>query len=123
MSKVTQFFGILALLVAGLTACASTNTQSTEAQVASEASTTACDSCTKGKAGESVWCDGCNSGYHAGKKVGCKGCFKAKTEGANCGHCTKTPPVTEAGATEGEATEAAATEANAEKAPCSSKSN
>ncbi len=31
--------------------------------------------CAKGKAGETVWCDGCKAGYHEGKKMKCEGCF------------------------------------------------
>ena len=55
-----------------------------------QAEAAAC-SCSKGKAGESVWCDGCNSGYHAGAKVACKGCWEKKANGGpDCAGCAKT---------------------------------
>ena len=43
--------------------------------------------CAKGKAGETVWCDGCSAGYVKGTKTKCKGCFTAKSGGEPCKDC------------------------------------
>ena len=46
--------------------------------------------CADGKAGTDVWCADCGVGYVGGKKAtGCKGCFTAKTGGADCKACAK----------------------------------
>ena len=50
----------------------------------------ACAACTKGKSGETIWCEKCGHGFLAGKKMGCKACFDGKS-GTNtwcekCGH-------------------------------------
>jgi hypothetical protein len=61
--------------------------------------TTGCDSCAKGKAGETVWCSHCKAGYHEGKKMKCEGCFN-KASGKSdkgCESCNKTGEKEESG--------------------------
>lgn len=84
MLKLNTFLGLLALCTFSLVGCATTGT--TAAPAVAEAASS-CDSCAKGKAGETVWCAHCNSGYHAGEKVACESCYKAKTEGTACTSC------------------------------------
>ena len=55
---------------------------------AKEEAKPACESCAKGKAGETVWCDGCKAGYHDGKKMKCQGCFD-KASGKSDKGCEK----------------------------------
>lgn len=47
----------------------------------------ACETCAKGKAGETVWCEGCGAGYVGGEKTGCESCFAAKKGGPACPTC------------------------------------
>ncbi len=44
--------------------------------------------CSKGKEGETVWCEACGAGYHEGKKMKCEGCF-AKASGKSEKGCEK----------------------------------
>ena len=44
--------------------------------------------CTKGKAGETVWCGACSAGDHDCKKMMCDGCF-AKATGKSDKGCEK----------------------------------
>jgi len=45
-----------------------------------------CDACTKGKAGETVWCSHCSKGFIGGEAVTCEACYKHKAEnGPACG--------------------------------------
>jgi hypothetical protein len=49
----------------------------------------ACESCAKGKAGETVWCESCSAGFHDSKKIKCQGCFdklSGKTD-KDCASC------------------------------------
>ena len=53
---------------------------------------TKCKACFEGKSGKNTWCEKCNKGYVDGKKTGCKGCYKAKSEGKACEGCAKPAP-------------------------------
>jgi hypothetical protein len=92
-----------ALLLATAIGCASkTSSPAPEAAVeeaappaeeagAEEAATVAtpkpaCESCAKGKSGESVWCSGCKAGYHGGEKITCHGCWEAAQKGETHAH-------------------------------------
>ncbi|MGB0638210.1 MAG: hypothetical protein ACPGTU_02685 [Myxococcota bacterium] len=50
-----------------------------------------CESCTKGKSGEAVWCSHCKVGYVEGKKMKCEGCFNKATGKSDkgCESCSK----------------------------------
>ena len=83
--------GLLALfLVVG---CGTAPVQDTgeaapTAETAPAADEVAC-ACSKGKAGEAVWCDKCNKGYVNSDAVKCRGCYDAKNGGAACDGCAK----------------------------------
>lgn len=74
---------VLGLLSFGLAGC-----ENTESGTHTSANTaTGCATCAKGKAGEAVWCEGCDAGYVSGTKTKCKGCYTAKTGGPACAAC------------------------------------
>ena len=111
MSKLKTFLGLIALTSFSLVGCATVSSApAAEPAVAAttEATPTGCDSCAKGKAGETVWCAHCKKGFHEGTKIGCEGCYKAKAEGAACTSCPKSAEVdADADATVEKATPAA----------------
>jgi len=114
MSKLNTFLGLIALASFSFVGCATVGSApAAEPAVAAtaEATHTGCDSCAKGKAGETVWCAHCNKGFHEGAKIGCEGCFKAKSEGTACTSCAKSAdaPAEEAAPAAAETTESAET--------------
>ena len=50
-----------------------------------------CDLCSRGGAGENLWCDQCGVGFVGGEKVTCEPCFEGLVEGnaAPCDACVK----------------------------------
>ena len=52
----------------------------------------ACESCAKGKSGETIWCTSCNAGYHNGEKVKCQGCWEAAQKGETHAHEEEAEP-------------------------------
>ena len=72
----------LAIFVALLVSACATDSAGTSAK-----STGGCTACDHGRAGDTVWCDGCGVGYVKGVKIKCKGCFTAKTGGPKCTSC------------------------------------
>ncbi len=76
------------VLLSSLALGACTSGASSDSGGGAAASETACAMCSRGKAGETVWCDGCNAGYVAGEKIKCQGCYTAKTGGPPCPTCS-----------------------------------
>jgi len=85
MRVILSLFLLLAVATIPLQGCSSSKEMSA-------ASASACEMCAKGKAGESVWCDGCEAGYVDSAKVSCASCYAGKTgndtwcEGCNAGY-------------------------------------
>ncbi len=69
------------LLLAGVAGCALTHD--------SPVNVPRCDVCAQGKAGETLWCDGCSKGFVMGSPVNtkCQGCFTQMTGGPECAAC------------------------------------
>ena len=122
MFKVFQMVTIVATCLFAFVGCATTSTEATPVAVAEKP---ACETCAKGKSGESVWCDHCGAGYAEGKKMACQGCWKAKADGTECTSCAKQAkaPEGEAPATEATTEAASAPEAKAEEAAPETKAN
>ena len=67
------------VLSLGLSGCQS---DSKSGQVTSaNAAASTCAACAVGKGGGTVWCEHCNAGYIAGKKMMCKECYHSATQG------------------------------------------
>ena len=118
MFKVFQMVAIVATCLFAFVGCATTATEATPVATAEKP---ACETCEKGKSGETVWCDHCGAGYADSKKIKCQGCWKAKADGTECTSCAKQAKAPEADAPATEA--ASAPEAKAEEAAPETKAN
>ena len=45
--------------------------------------------CEQGKAGETLWCAPCGTGYVDGRETSCRGCYDAMQGGSACEACAK----------------------------------
>lgn len=84
-------FAIVGIFAFFATACGGAAPQlEAAAEAATPETHVGCEACTKGMAGETVWCDHCNAGFVEGKKVTCKTCFDHTTAGGPaCEDCAK----------------------------------
>lgn len=86
--KTFLFLTVVSAAALSVGACACPKDHTGHMQ-ASGAHAMACPMCSKGQAGETVWCDHCKAGFVGGEKVSCAGCYAAKTGGPACPMCSK----------------------------------